>query len=223
MLLVFDLDGTLIDSRRDIADSVNQLIADCGGAPLPEEQIGKMVGDGAVTLVRRAFAAAGLALPPDALASFLEIYDSRLVVHTRVYDGLLDALDALRSCGPAAVLTNKPLAQSRRILDALSLSRYFSHVIGGDGPFGRKPAPDGLLHLSDMHQATPAQTMLIGDSRVDWQTATNAGTALCLARYGFGYDGVPLEYASHVELAVDDPSQLPAVLSAWCYRVKGSS
>src|SRR6266850_6032304 len=94
-LFVFDLDGTLIDSRRDIADAANQLLRDCGAEPLPEERIGRMVGDGAATLVARAFAASGVERPPHALERFLSIYDRWLLNHTRAYDGIPAVLDSL--------------------------------------------------------------------------------------------------------------------------------
>jgi phosphoglycolate phosphatase len=93
MLLVFDLDGTLVDSRQDLADSANALIVSCGGAPQSEAAIGKMVGDGAAALVARALTAAGVTPhPPDALARFLDLYDSRLLEHTRPHDGMREAL-----------------------------------------------------------------------------------------------------------------------------------
>src|SRR5438874_8494910 len=109
-LIVFDLDGTLVDSRRDLANSMNTLLAECGAAPLPEETIGRMVGDGAAVLVARGFAAARVPAPPDALARFLAIYDDHLLDHTRPYDGIADALTALGRRADLAVLTNKPLA-----------------------------------------------------------------------------------------------------------------
>src|SRR5262249_55033981 len=94
-LIVFDLDGTLIDSRRDLANATNALLVECGAAALPEDRIGRMVGDGAATLVARAFDAAGIARPPDALARFLKIYGAHLLDHTRPYPGIAAALDAL--------------------------------------------------------------------------------------------------------------------------------
>src|SRR5436190_14171779 len=94
-LIVFDLDGTLIDSRRDIADAANALLESCGAPALPEERIGRMVGDGAATLVARAFDASGVERPPDALERFLQIYQRRLLVHTRPYPGMIDVLEAL--------------------------------------------------------------------------------------------------------------------------------
>jgi phosphoglycolate phosphatase len=213
MLLVFDLDGTLVDSRRDIADSANALIVHYGGSPLPEEQIGMMVGDGAAVLVERALTAAGFPLRTDSLSTFLDIYDARLLAHTTVYDGMREALDALRSLGPAAVLTNKPTRASQRILDALAIAHYFTEVIGGDGRFRRKPAPDALLHLMKVHGVSPTETVLIGDSRIDWETAAAAGTNVCLARYGFGFEGFPADRLTGAEFVVDTPQQLVDVLT----------
>jgi phosphoglycolate phosphatase len=180
---------------------------------LPEETIGRMVGDGASVLVQRALRTAGLEPTPQSLADFLDIYESRLLIHTRVYDGMVAALEELRRLGPAAVLTNKPLAASRRILDELGLSPYFSEVIGGDGEFPRKPSPESLLYLAQCHRASPAETTLIGDSRIDWETASHASARICLARYGFGYEGFPTERLTGLELAVDAPSELPDVLT----------
>jgi Predicted phosphatases len=124
-LIVFDLDGTLIDSRRDLADAANAVLTACGGAPLPEDQIGRMVGDGAATLVARAFAAAAIPAPPDALARFLAVYERHLLDHTRPYDGILDVLAHLARRAQLALLTNKPLASTREILRGLDLDSFF--------------------------------------------------------------------------------------------------
>src|SRR5260221_1724110 len=135
-LIVFDLDGTLIDSRRDIADAANALIESCGAPPLPEAVIGRMVGEGAALLVARAFTAAAIPEPPDALARFLELYETRWLQHTVPYPGVPGVLEALGRRLPLAVLTNKPLRATRHILQGLDLARHFSSdaVIGGDGP-----------------------------------------------------------------------------------------
>src|SRR6185436_8394918 len=108
--IVFDLDGTLIDSRRDLADAANALLESCGGGPLSEERIGRMVGDGAATLVARAFEASGLERPADALERFLGFYDRGMLNHTRAYPGIADVLEVLGTRATLAVLTNKPLA-----------------------------------------------------------------------------------------------------------------
>jgi phosphoglycolate phosphatase len=193
-LIVFDLDGTLIDSRRDLANATNALLVECGAAALPEDRIGRMVGDGAATLVARAFDAAGLEKPPDALARFLTIYGEHLLDHTRPYPGIAAALDALGARASLAVLTNKPLASTREILAGLDLARHFDPdaVVGGDGPFPRKPDPAGLHHLIARAGAVPASTLLVGDSLIDWKTARAASAHVCLARYGFGFEGFPL-------------------------------
>ena len=129
-LIVFDLDGTLIDSRRDLADAANALLESCGGGPLSEEHIGRMVGDGAATLVARVFEASGLERPADALERFLAFYDQRLLNHTRPYPGMADVLDVLGMRATLAVLTNKPLASTRRILEGLDLARHFAEQRG---------------------------------------------------------------------------------------------
>ena len=147
-----------------------------------------MVGDGAAVLVRRALAAAGL--PPDApgaLAHFLQLYDERLTATTLPYPGIVETLAALERTMALAVLTNKPGRATARLLDALSLHRHFTAVIGGDSPFGRKPDPAGLLHLVGVAGVTAAETVLVGDSHVDLETARRARTHVCMAAYGFGY------------------------------------
>jgi phosphoglycolate phosphatase len=209
-LYVFDLDGTLVDSRRDIADAANELLERCGARPLAEEAIGRMVGDGAATLVSRAFEAAGATPPPDALHRFFEIYDNRLLRHTRAYAGVAGVLEALRARAALAVLTNKPLAATRAILSGLSLAGYFEPeaIVGGDGPFARKPDPAGLRHLARRAGAPLQQTLLVGDSFVDWQTARNAPAGMCVARYGFGFDGFPVAALGASDRVIDAPGEL---------------
>jgi phosphoglycolate phosphatase len=212
-LVVFDLDGTLIDSRRDLADATNALVGELGGTPLGVDEVTAMVGEGAAVLVRRALTAAGLdSQAPGALERFLAHYDARLTVHTRPYDGLVEALTALRSDRRTlAVLTNKPGRPAREILQRLELARFFSEVIGGDTTAGRKPGPAGLLSLADRAQVAPSATVLIGDSPIDAETARRAGAALCIARSGFGApDGTLVPGPG--EVAIDHPSELPEAI-----------
>lgn len=209
-LIVFDLDGTLIDSRKDIADAANAVLQSSGAPLLSDGVIGRMVGDGAAALVARAFAAAGRTPPPDALARFLDAYGRCQLVHTRPYPGIPDVLAALTVRVPLALLTNKPIAATREILAALDLARYFpvDRVFGGDGPLPRKPAPDGLLRLAADAGVDVDGTVLVGDSVIDWQTARNAGARVCLARYGFGFEMFPAERQTADDRAVDDPLEL---------------
>jgi len=205
---VFDLDGTLVDSRRDLADSANELLVECGAAPLTEEHVGRLVGDGAATLVARAFAATHTPPPADALPRFLAIYDRRLLNHTRPYPGIPETLAALAARGPLAVLTNKPLASTRRILDALGLASAFDAVLGGDGPLPRKPDPAGLRHLAGLVDAPLAATLLVGDSDVDLRTARAAGAPICLARYGFGFSSVRAEHLTAADRSIGAATEL---------------
>jgi len=208
-LLVFDLDGTLVDSRRDIAESANVLLEECGCAPHPEEAIGGMVGDGAAMLIARAFDAAGCPMPSDALARFLRIYDTRLLRFTRPYDGIPEMLGALGGKYTMAVLTNKPLQATRAILDGVQLSRYFGdRVLGGDGPHPRKPDPSGLLEIADRASVPAALTMMVGDSLVDLRTAHAAGARACIARYGFGFHGPVHEELDPTDVLIDHPLDL---------------
>jgi len=187
VLIVFDLDGTLIDSRRDLAESTNEMLASYGAPALPIDDVTMMVGEGARKLVERALAASGLdPAEPDALARFRRIYDRRLLRHTKPYDGVTEMVAQVRALGPLAVLTNKPDEPTRRLLDAFDLSPSFRRVIGGDSSYARKPDPAGLQALMGEFDATPETTWLVGDSMIDVQTARNAGTQMCVVLYGFG-------------------------------------
>jgi len=213
-LLVFDLDGTLVDSHRDLADATNALLVELGAAPLSSEAITEMVGEGAAVLVRRALTSAGLPDDtPGALDRFLHHYDGRLLATTRPYEGMVDTLDALRARGHSlAVLSNKPQAASLKVLRGLALDGRFTHVVGGDTRHGRKPDPSGLLWLIAEAGVSAAETMMIGDSPVDLATARNAGAAICLARYGFGYRFGNGDFDGR-ERFIDDPAALLSLLA----------
>ena len=211
MLIVFDLDGTLIDSRQDLADAANALIAERGGAPLPVQAVTGMVGEGAALLVRRALTAAGLEPDLDtALPRFLALYDERLLAHTRLYPGTSEALAALAPRATLAVLTNKPQRPTEAILRGLNVDEYFAEVIGGDTRFGRKPDPAGLRHLMSSARASAADTMLVGDSAIDLRTARAAGVRICLVTYGFGFPMAAAELTGE-EMLVEGPGQLAAL------------
>jgi len=211
-LIAFDLDGTLIDSRRDLAHSANELITELGGAPLPEEAVGRMVGEGAAVLVRRALAAAELTDPGNALARFLEIYDTRLLQHTRLYGGVTEVLQFARTIGRVALLTNKPLAPSMKILQGLGIRDLFDAVTGGDGPFGRKPDPAGLHALMREVGARAKTTLLVGDSPIDHETAARAGVRCCLVSFGYSPDPFPRDRLRGDEWLAGDAVRLRMIL-----------
>lgn len=213
-LLVFDLDGTLIDSRRDLATAANDLIREHDGTPLDERTIGSMIGDGVVRLVERAMAAGcGLAKVDDKVVRrFRKLYARRMLEHTRAYPGIQDLLRTLEPHVPMAVLTNKPARPAIGILEGLGLLRYFGAVLGGDGPLPAKPAPDSLRYLVQEAETSADDCLLVGDSVVDLETARNAGTAIALARYGYGYEYFPVERLEGDELLLDEPAELTEYL-----------
>jgi phosphoglycolate phosphatase len=213
MLIVFDLDGTLVDSVRDLAESVNDLLETRGASPLSTDEVGRMVGEGARQLVGRALSARRLDWALDeALKQFLQIYDRRLLEHTRPYPGIVDVLEDVHRRARLAVLTNKPARPTGRLLDALELRKYFADVLGGDEDgVPRKPDPTGLHLLMRRAGVANRATLLVGDSLADLETARNAGAAICLARYGFGFANLPADALRGNEYFVDAPSELTDV------------
>jgi phosphoglycolate phosphatase len=187
VLVVFDLDGTLIDSSRDLANAVNAALRrlDPAAPTLPLDVVRSFIGSGARKLVARSLVYSGIARPAEeALPVFLEEYERRLTEHTRFYPGIEDVLDRLAE-HPLAVLTNKPGGMSRRILDALGASPRFFRVYGGGDLPSRKPDPEGLQRLMAESMATPAATVMVGDSSIDVQTGRAAGARTVGVRYGF--------------------------------------
>lgn len=209
-LIVFDLDGTLVDSRADLAAAANALVVELGGVPLDEATVGGMIGEGVTLLVERVLAAGcGLAETTEAqVARFRDIYGAHLLVRTRPYPGIDRLLDALAGQTRLAVLTNKPLGPALQILEGLHLRPYFRQIIGGDGPLPRKPDPAALRALMESVGCDPEDTLLVGDSRVDFDTGRAAETALAMARYGFGYRHFPESLLQGDEVLLDSPAEL---------------
>jgi len=189
-LLVFDLDGTLIDSGADLCHSINAMLEHFGRALLPQAVIASYIGDGAGMLVRRA-----LGDPDDqvfvdaAIRFFLDWYREHKLDNTYVYPGVFASLEALSVATDGrppemAVLTNKPVGPARAICEGLGLSRYFSTIYGGDSFHSKKPDPHGLLTLIRKAAVRADETLMVGDSDVDVLTARNAGSWSLGCKFG---------------------------------------
>jgi phosphoglycolate phosphatase len=197
-LYVFDLDGTLIDSLEDLALSVNWILGEFRFSSIDEESVRLGVGNGARNLLVRAFASAALAdsraVPADgeidaALIRYRAHYDAHCTEHTRLYPGIREWLDTLAAQGAKlAVLTNKPEGATRTLLSALGVADRFD-VIAGPETFGSlKPDPAGLRAIMAKCGARVDETVMIGDSTVDVETARNAGVTACGITGGLGDD-----------------------------------
>ena len=187
-LIVFDLDGTLIDSAADLAAAANRMLAGFGCEPLPVPEVRRMIGDGVAMLVARALAARRCehADPAEAAQIFMRHYESDATSLTTTFPGADDALQALQATGiPLAVCTNKPARITADILSSLGLARYFARVIGGDSLPFRKPDPRVLLTLLEAFSARPEGSLLVGDSEVDAATARSAGVPFVLMKHGY--------------------------------------
>ncbi len=218
-LLVFDLDGTLIDSRQDLCNAINATLAHFHKPPLPDEVIASYIGDGASMLVRRALGDPEGDLHDqeyvtEALTFFLDFYHLHKLDHTRVYPGVLEALESIRRTHPVlpmAVLTNQPVSPSRDICLNLGLAPFFLQHYGGNSFHTKKPDPHGLLTLiAEASTLTgqaiaPDATIMIGDSGVDILTARNCGARSIACTFGL---------APHT-LAAAQPDRLAHVPADW--------
>jgi phosphoglycolate phosphatase len=184
--LVFDLDGTLVDSRRDITTAVNRTRGGYGLPPLNLEQVVTMVGEGARVLIERAM---GPELPPDlideALPVYLGHYREVCLDQTRPYPGIEEMLESLAAAYPMALLSNKGEELSRIVLRGLGLARWFREILGGDSLPTRKPDPSGLRLLAERLGVSPHSLLMVGDTRIDAETARNAGCPFVLVEWGF--------------------------------------
>jgi len=189
-LLVFDLDGTLIDSRLDLVHSVNAMLRHFKRPELPDEVIASYVGDGAPVLIRRALGdPADESRVKEALEYFLAYYRVHKLDHTHLYPGVKEMLGSLGGSNGVrrqmAVLSNKPVIPSRAIVEALGVSKFFAQIYGGNSFPTKKPDPEGVRTILSEAKAIPAEAVMIGDSAVDVITGRNAGLWTCGVTYGF--------------------------------------
>jgi phosphoglycolate phosphatase len=206
-LVIFDLDGTLIDSKLDLVHSVNAARGLMDLPPISDEQVSSYVGNGAPVLMRRALGPeASEADVQRGLEFFLKYYRAHMLDNTRLYPGVKDALDRLREAGPKmAVLTNKPVRFSRSIVEGLGLTEHFFQVYGGNSFEQKKPDPIGIETLLGESGLARERTIMVGDSGVDIQTARNAKVRACGVSYGFQPESF-VEYPP--DLIVDDLAEL---------------
>ncbi len=202
---VFDLDGTLIDSKMDLVHSVNAMLRETGRAEQPVEQVASYIGHGAPQLIASVL---GLCSSEEqnreGLEVFLRHYQLQMLNLTRPYPGVVEGLRALNGCA-MAVLTNKPAQPSIAILQGLKLRQFFRAVYGGDSFEKKKPDPAGALAILRELNVSPGQAAMVGDSDVDIQTARNAGMLAVGVTYGFGQHNKQLCAA---DLYVDSLTQL---------------
>jgi phosphoglycolate phosphatase len=211
VLLVFDFDGTLMDTLRDLAEAASDLAEFYGGRRMSEAEAAAMIGDGASAYVQRTLEAATVGLghvPPDAVERYLAFYARRVFDHTKPYDGVAEMLRALAPSYRLTLLTNKPEASARALMSHSQIEAFFGECVFGDGRLERKPDPAGLRWLIDRAGTDAAHTMMVGDSIMDLEVARAAGTQLCLARYGFGFPRVDPDRLVATDLLIDSPLDL---------------
>ncbi|MFZ0980437.1 MAG: HAD-IA family hydrolase [Candidatus Acidiferrales bacterium] len=207
--LIFDLDGTLIDSKLDLAISVNATLRQMGREALADDTIFSYVGNGAQTLVQRAL---GDGVTPEEIekghAFFLAYYRAHMLDNTVAYPGVREGLELLKG-RELAVLTNKPVRFSEAILRGLGLANYFRYVYGGNSFATKKPDPEGVNTLLRNLGASPREAMMVGDSDVDVRTARSSGTWAVGMSYGLGLEGMR---AHPPDLMLDSLADLPRYL-----------
>jgi phosphoglycolate phosphatase len=216
-LVIFDLDGTLIDSRLDLVHSVNAALRHIGRPELPDEVIASYVGDGAPILIQRALGGEKVeeALIKKGLEFFLSYYREHKLDHTTVYAGIPEALAAIQQSANGtprklAVLSNKPVHPSRAIVEALGLGKFFSQIYGGNSFPSKKPDPEGARKLLEEYGVEPQHAAMIGDSHVDVNTGRNAGMVTVGVTYGFAPHTLGDEPP---DILVDHPSELATLFS----------
>jgi phosphoglycolate phosphatase len=214
--LIFDLDGTLVDSRRDLSLAINRMRADYGWEALDVDQVVALVGEGARVLVSQALRLhpAGKSVPEsvdEAVERFFRHYDDVCLESTAPYHGVEQMLEDLSEHFPMAIYTNKPERFTRKILKGLALERFFPRLLGGDSEgAGLKPESPGMRLLAEWLECPVAATMLVGDSSVDAATARASGCRFAFAEWGFAdYDErIDVRNRFRPEIKAANPSQL---------------
>jgi phosphoglycolate phosphatase len=210
--IIFDLDGTLVDSARDLQDAMNALLAQEGLRSVDLDEVKSMIGDGVAKLVERAMVATGgdLSRLPILVRRFLELYGANASHHTEAYPGVRDTLEGLKGMGLSlAVVTNKPYSATIDILESLELKSFFATIVGGDTLPERKPDPAPILLAMDRLGVGPEDVLMVGDNYHDVQAARAAGIGAFAVTYGYSHK-------PHAELGADkliaEMSELLAII-----------
>jgi phosphoglycolate phosphatase len=216
-LVIFDLDGTLIDSRLDLVHSVNAALRHIGRPALPDDVIASYVGDGAPILIQRALGgeAVGDAIVRQGLQFFLSYYREHKLDHTTIYAGIKEALAVVQRTSNGkprklAVLSNKPVGPSRAIVEALGLGPFFTQIYGGNSFATKKPDPEGARLLLEENGVHPEEAVIVGDSHVDVETGRSAGLWTVGVSYGFAPHTLPQALP---DVLVDTPHELAEVFT----------
>lgn len=197
-LILYDLDGTLVDTREDITRAANRMRAEMGLGPLPRQEVCRFVGLGLTQLVQSCLQTEDLDRVEKGMAVYRAHYTQHLLDHTALYPSVREVLDHFRGRAQA-VITNKPNPYSRQILEALGVADYFVEIIAGNSDYARKPDPAGILAIMERAGAVASQTLMVGDSPIDVQTGARAGIATV---------GVAQGFSPREELAAADPDEL---------------
>lgn len=206
-LVIFDLDGTLIDSLGDIVVAVNDALQSVGRIPLTAERVRGYVGRGARVLMQRCVGGISDEVLDRAYREFIVQYEKKLLVHTRLFNGVASGLDRMKGI-VKAVMTNKQEGMSRQILAGLGVAHHFVSVIGGDSLPTKKPSPEGVRKLLEEYRVPQNRCLMVGDSSVDMETARAAGVLSCGVSYGYRQDDHELDGANFIVDRFDQVADL---------------
>lgn len=207
-LIIFDLDGTLVDSSVDLTNALNHAIEPCGIEKLTVAQTKSLVGEGITKLLENLLGPERLSMHAHILGRFMDYYSSHLIDHTTPYPGVTETLAGLQNY-KKAVISNKREALSREVLKGLGLLQHFDAVLGSDSTGQKKPSPRPLLKVMQMLSSAPRETMIVGDSNFDIEAGKAAGTITCAVTYGFRDAGL----LQDADLMIDMFSEIPGVLT----------
>jgi len=207
-LIIFDLDGTLVDSSVDLTNALNYAIEPCSLEKLTVAQTKGLVGEGITKLLQNLLGPERLSLHADILSKFMDYYSSHLIDHTTPYPGVTETLDSLRDY-KKAVISNKYEALSREVLKGLGLLQHFDAVLGSDSTGEKKPSPQPLLKVMQMFSCAPWETVIIGDSNFDIEAGKAAGATTCAVTYGYR----DVSFLKDADLMIDMFSEIPGILT----------